>query len=245
MCEADSQQIGQQLTWTKCSGSYTTTARPVYPFLYQSLQAAGWSRKVCKKHAQQQSEALRGSFEAARLLWDGKKVCTVDESASNERTSDRKKGWSPQGIPARDIHSLRRSERWSVLPAMTSTSWLANPLITQGSVNRELFVEWLNEHVLPFLGPDWILLMDNASIHYGKEVQELVASYGVSLVYLPPYSPDYNPIESSFHVLKQWIKTHQLEIDMFPDFGAFLVWAVGEIGGRYAREHFIAAGYRC
>jgi len=86
--------------------------------------------------------------------------------------------------------------------------------------------------------------MDNASIHYRQEVKDLVAACSVKLEYLLPYSPDYNPIESSFHVLKQWIKTHQLDIDRFLDFGTFLVWAVSEVGDRYACKHFVAAGYR-
>ena len=128
---------------------------------------------------------------------------------------------------------------------MTSTGWLPEPLILQGSVTRELFMDWLREHVLPHLGLGWILIMDNASIHRGQEVEDLVATYNVQLEYLLPYSPDYNPIESSFHILKQWIKRHQMDVQSFPDFGAFLTWAVSEIGGRYAREHFIAAGYAC
>ena len=84
-------------------------------------------------------------------------------------------------------------------------------------------MDWLRDHVLPQLGNDWILIMDNASIHCGKEVKELVSSFGVQLEYLPPYSPDCNPIESSFHILKQWIKKHQLDIQLFDDFGVFLV----------------------
>lgn len=83
---------------------------------------------------------------------------------------------------------------------MTISGWLARPLIHQGSVTREIFLEWLEQDVLPHLGPGWTLIMDHASIHRGQEVKDLVAQSGVILEYLPPYSPDFNPIESSFQI---------------------------------------------
>lgn len=52
--------------------------------------------------------------------------------------------------------------------------------------------------------PDWnlVLIMDNARIHHGSEIQELCDASGVQIIYLSPYSPDYNPIEIAFSVLK-------------------------------------------
>lgn len=213
--------------------------------LWGTLSRECWSRKVCKKVSQQRNEQLRAQWQAKRLFWRNNRICTVDESASNERTADRKYGWSPKGIPARDLHSLKRSERWSILPAMTIDGWLPNPLIHQGSVDREMFLEWLEHEVLPRLGAGWILIMDNASIHRGQEVKDLVKDHGNGTVleYLPPYSPDLNPIESSFQILKAWIRRNQQEVDRWGDFGDFLRWAVVEVGGIHARNHFIEAGY--
>lgn len=126
---------------------------------------------------------------------------------------------------------------------MTVNGWLTNPLIIQGSVTGEIFLDWLENHVLPKLGPGWVLVMDNASVHRMLEVRELCHQFMVTLEELPPYSPDFNPIEQAFHVLKMWIRKHQDEAVLFEDFGEYLALAVEEAGGLYAREHFEKCGY--
>ena len=53
-----------------------------------------------------------------------------------------------------------------------------------------------------------MIVLDNTKIHYSAELRMMCKQVGVSLIYLPTYSPDYNPIETSFAVLKQWLKKH-------------------------------------
>jgi transposase len=105
---------------------------------------------------------------------------------------------------------------------MTTRGWLPNPVIRQGSITSDIFFDWLKREVLPRLAPGWILFMDNASIHRMAVVRELCMDYLVTLDELPPYSPDFNPIEQAFHVLKIWIKRHQLKIEDYVSFGRFL-----------------------
>jgi transposase len=163
--------------------------------IWDVLKRQRWSRKRCKERAAEQSAELRADWELQRADWRGDRLCFVDESACKERTADRKYGWAPLGLPSRIAHSLRRGVRWSVLPALTTEGWLPDPLIYQGSVDGQMFIDWLEEDVLPKLGVGWILIMDNASIHHMEGARELVESFGVELKYLPPYSPDLNPIE--------------------------------------------------
>ena len=66
---------------------------------------------------------------------------------------------------------------------------------------------------------------------------------GVLLKFLPPYSPDYNPIENTFKDLKAWIKRNYILATDFDDFGNFLEFAIGQCRGLHARQHFIDAGY--
>ena len=87
------------------------------------------------------------------------------------------------------------------------------------------------------------VLMDNASIHRGKDVQNLCGQFSVQLYYLPPYSPDYNPIECSFHDLKAWIRRNQQLSAQFQCFENFLHFAVSQNRGLNAWEHFKKAGY--
>nr|GAT52207.1 TPR domain protein [Mycena chlorophos] len=58
----------------------------------------------------------------------------------------------------------------------------------------------------PYPGPRSVLVMDNCRIHHVEEVEAICDERGIKLVYLPPYSPDYNPIEQSFSFIKSYIR---------------------------------------
>jgi transposase len=86
------------------------------------------------------------------------------------------------------------------------------PFIFQGSCDRSTFVGWL-EYLLKGLPKDksgqhqkYLLILDNASIHKGKEIDELAIQYNARLMYLPAYSPDLNPIEKAWSVLKRKVR---------------------------------------
>lgn len=72
----------------------------------------------------------------------------------------------------------------------------------------DLFEDWFEAKVLPQLQPGQIFIMDNASIHRSDVVEELCLDTGIQLEFLPPYSPDYNPIEPSFDTLELWVKRY-------------------------------------
>lgn len=121
---------------------------------------------------------------------------------------------------------MKRSERWSLLPAMTVDGYLTHRMF-QGAITAEFMVEFLQQDVLPRCTPGYhVLLMDNASIHRSPAIVQLCRDFGVQLEYLPPYSPDYNPIERSFKMLKSWIKKHSQEQGEWLDFRFFLELAV-------------------
>ena len=121
---------------------------------------------------------------------------------------------------------MKRSERWSLLPAMTVDDYLAHTIF-QGAITAEIMEEFLEKEVLPMLQPGYhVLLMDNASIHRSPTIVQLCKDFGIHLEYLPPYSPDYNPIEKSFKVLKSWMKKHSDEQDKWLQFNSFMEYAV-------------------
>ena len=212
--------------------------------VYNIIVRAGWSRKKCSDRARERSAELREQWIIKQYTMRADQVVFVDESANNERTGWRKYGWSPRGAPCYTDQPVKRSERWSILPCITIDGYLPGTLIFQGAVNAEMFMDWLAEVVLPQLRPGTILVMDNASIHRTEGMVELVHSFGVYLEYLPPYSPDFNPIELSFSTMKAFVRREFARACEWASFDGFLRWALQEVGGRSAREQYWHCGYR-
>ena len=79
--------------------------------------------------------------------------------------------------------------------------------VVDGAVNREVFEAFVEQVLLPHLKPGDIVVMDNLSSHKGKRVVELIESIGAEVRYLPPYSPDLNPIEMIFSKIKQLLRS--------------------------------------
>lgn len=75
-----------------------------------------------------------------------------------------------------------------------------------GAVRREGFESFLRHHVLPAVTPGTVLVLDNARIHHGGDIESIVSSFGCSLLYLPPYSPDLSPIELAWSYMKHRIR---------------------------------------
>lgn len=76
-----------------------------------------------------------------------------------------------------------------------------------GAWTRATFEAFLQDGLLPVLEPGSVLVLDNASIHRGGVIRELVEKAGCSLLYLPPYSPDLNPIEPAWSWIKHRVRT--------------------------------------
>jgi len=76
-----------------------------------------------------------------------------------------------------------------------------------GAVNREVFEAFVEQVLVPALSPGDVVVMDNLSSHKGARVRDMIASAGASALFLPPYSPDLNPIELAFAKLKQLVRS--------------------------------------
>ena len=80
------------------------------------------------------------------------------------------------------------------------------PFVLDGSINRDAFETYVARVLVPELRAGDIVVMDNLSSHKGPRVRELIEAVGASLLYLPPYSPDFNPIENAFAKLKALLR---------------------------------------
>jgi transposase len=83
---------------------------------------------------------------------------------------------------------------------------LTAPLVVDGAINGEIFLAYVQQHLAPALKPGDIVIMDNLSSHKVAGVQEAIEAAGASLMFLPPYSPDFNPIEQVFSKLKALLR---------------------------------------
>ena len=88
------------------------------------------------------------------------------------------------------------------------------PLVFNGPCNTELVNKWTGEFLIKELKPGQVVIMDNAAFHKSEKVKKLIESVGCQLLYLPPYSPDLNPIEKFWANMKRWIRS---KIDLFKD----------------------------
>ncbi|OAG33765.1 hypothetical protein AYO21_12170 [Fonsecaea monophora] len=106
------------------------------------LKKLGLTRKRVNKINIRRDESLVTAFLANMTQYSVEQLVCLDESAANERTSDRKYGWSPRGVPCRVRAFNRRSIRWSILPALTIDGWLDYEIF-QGSFNGERFLAFV------------------------------------------------------------------------------------------------------
>lgn len=122
-----------------------------------------------------------------------------------------------------------------------------------GSIATQIFNQFVAEQVLPQCtpyadgGPRSIIILDNAKIHMSQELEDMCEVAGVLLARLPPYSCDYNPIETSFALLKRWIKRHVYTAEAYgPEQGGFqqFLWdAVNSQRGRQDPGLLFRAAY--
>jgi transposase len=86
---------------------------------------------------------------------------------------------------------------------------LTAPMVLDGPMNGEWFKAYVNQVLVPALKPGDIVVMDNLSSHKSDDIQSAIEAAGAELRYLPPYSPDLNPIEQAFSKLKALLRKHK------------------------------------
>ena len=80
------------------------------------------------------------------------------------------------------------------------------PFVLDGPINRDAFQAYIDQVLVPELRPGDVVVMDNLGSHKGPAVRHAIEAAGASLLYLPPYSPDFNPIENAFAKLKALLR---------------------------------------
>ncbi|KAE8219751.1 hypothetical protein CF319_g6615 [Tilletia indica] len=175
------------------------------------LDRAGYSYKLISAQAAQRREDDRLEYILAIADFTPEQLIFADESHFNQRTNMRPRGWSRIGERAIEYRILVRGERYSLLPGL-SIDGIVAPWAFRGSVNTVRFHGWVRDHLLPrmtpYPGPRSVLVLDNCVTHKSPATRALVEEAGCKLVFLPAYSPDFNPIELAFASIKRYLKRH-------------------------------------
>ena len=165
---------------------------------------------VSKKtlHANEQN---REDVRIKRELWkseqpqmDRDKLVFLDESSINTGMT-RLYGRAPANERVVDYTPDVRFERTTILSSVRANGDMV-PLVFEGALNGEFFKEYISNCLAPTLKTGDIVVMDNLSSHKVKGVVDPIIAAGATVLYLPPYSPDLNPIEMMWSKMKAYLR---------------------------------------
>ena len=164
----------------------------------------------------------------------------MDESGLNVSMT-RSHAWVKRGTEYIERTPMNWGNNLTLLGAMRVTGWVVLSTMF-ASTNKERFVKWLSEKLLPRLKRGDVLVLDNLSAHHDERVEPLCNARGVRVLYLPPYSHDFNPIEPGWALQKQHVRRHgprnRLALRRVARRARYRVTP------RHCRQWFAHAGYR-
>lgn len=114
----------------------------------------------------------------------------------------RRYGYAPRGMRVYGMSSGHRRPRTSLIAARIDDR-LQEPFLFEGTCDTTVFNFWLETKLTPRLTNNHLVIMDNAAFHKSPDTVQLIEHTGATLLFLPPYSPDLNPIEHDFAALKK------------------------------------------
>ena len=158
------------------------------------------------------SEQQRADVSLKRDVWrvqqaglDPQRLVFLDETwAKTNMTRTRGRAPCGQRLVAHAPHGHWKT---TTFLAALRVSGLTAPLVVDGAINGEIFRGYVEQHLVPTLRPGDIVILDNLNAHKVPGVEQAIARAQAELWYLPPYSPDFNPIELVFSKFKGLLRT--------------------------------------
>jgi transposase len=176
---------------------------------------------------------VAGSLDARSLVF-------VDEMGTNISLSPLY-GWTKKGERAQCSVPRNRGKNTTLLSSM-SMEGMGPSLVVEGATNSEVFEAYVERVLVPKLRRGQVMVMDDLSAHKGERIRDLIEGQGCELVFLPSYSPDFNPIEEAFSKIKGLMRKVQARSReaLLDAMGT----AISAITDRDARGFFEHCGYR-
>src|SRR5215216_4632543 len=145
-------------------------------------------------------KARQGRVEPGRLVF-------IDETWIKTNMAPLR-GWGPRGRRLRGFAPHGHWRTLTFLGALRCDQLMA-PCVFDGPINGECFRAYVEQQLIPLLKPGDIVIMDNLGSHKSVALRRMIKAAGARLWYLPPYSPDLNPIEQTFAKIKHWMRVAQ------------------------------------
>jgi transposase len=159
-------------------------------------------------------EQARADIARRRQRWrawqtglDPQRLVFIDETWIKTNMAPLR-GWGPKG---KRLRSYAPHGHWRTLTFLGALRCdrLTAPCVFDGPINGQCFRAYIEQQLLPVLKPGDIVVMDNLGSHKSAAVRQMIRAAGARLWYLPPYSPDLNPIEQAFAKIKHWMRLAQ------------------------------------
>lgn len=138
--------------------------------------------------------------------WRPDQLVFLDETGANTKMASRY-GWGKKSSRVIDYVPHGHWNTTTFVAAIRTTG-LTAPTVLDGPMNGEFFLAYVEQQLVPTLRPGELVVMDNLSSHKQVGVREAIESVGAALLFLPPYSPDLNPIELAFSKFKTLLRKH-------------------------------------
>ncbi|EER21259.1 MULTISPECIES: IS630 family transposase [spotted fever group] len=168
------------------------------------IRKVGYSYKKTFLHPKR-NHKLRNEFIEKITTIDKDKLVFLDESGIEDNAC-REHGWSPKGERCYGEKVYQHKHRISMIAGLFNSNIVA-PLIFEGNCNKAIFETYVKDILIKELRAGQVVVMDNINFHKNSKVKELIESVGASILFLPTYSPDLNPIEHYWFKIKHQILT--------------------------------------
>jgi transposase len=194
-------------------------------------------------HAAEQSRAdvmeAREAWLEGQIEFDPEKLVFIDETGATTKMA-RLYGRALRGERCRAAvpHGHWKTTTFT---AGLRIGGLAAPMILDGPMDGSAFRAYVTQVLVPELAPGDTVIMDNLPAHKVRGVRNAIEAAGAKLIYLPPYSPDFNPIEMAFAKLKAFLRAAAART--IPDLWDALKNALDAFTPNECRNYFSAAGY--
>lgn len=155
--------------------------------------------------ASERNEAARTAWRAAVATHDPHQLVFVDESSTHTSLL-RLYGWAPHDQRASGSAPRNHGHNTTLVATLTPDGLQEPWLLVERAMNTDTFEWYIRDQLAPRLRPGQIVVMDNLSAHKAARIREALVARGCDVLFLPPYSPDFNPIEQAFSKLKALLR---------------------------------------
>jgi transposase len=182
--------------------------------------------------------ALQAWFDNQDAL-DRERLFFIDECGTNTKMA-RSHGRARRGDRCRAAVPHGHWKTTTLVAALT-TSGIAAPMILDGAMDGDMFTAYVAHVLLKELRPGDVVIMDNLPAHKVAAVRQTIEAAGAHIPYLPPYSPDFNPIEKAFSQIKAFLKKTAARTKENLDIA--IADAIDVVSSEHAINYSAACGY--